>query len=112
MANKRVYKPKPFKQRKLALERINTLFKEAATAFKEDKKLANRYIQLARKISMKYKVRIPSNLKKKFCKHCHSYLKPSINCRVRLQKKKVIYYCLECKKFMRFPYKTKSKAKN
>tara|TARA_Y100000310_G_scaffold325408_1_gene388834 strand:- start:2336 stop:2677 length:342 start_codon:yes stop_codon:yes gene_type:complete len=112
MANsRRAYKPKPFKQRKLALERITALFKEAASAFKEDKKLANRYVSLARKIAMKYKVRIPSELRKRFCKHCHTYLKPNINLRIRTNKGKVVYYCLECKKFMRFPYKTKIKSK-
>jgi ribonuclease P protein subunit RPR2 len=107
MANKRAYKPKPAYQTKTALERIRKLFKEAASAFKEDKKLSNRYVSLARKIAMKYKVKIPSPLKKRFCKHCYSYLKPSVNCRVRLQKEKVVYYCLKCKKFMRFPYKNK-----
>ena len=75
--------------------------------FHSDEKLADRYVQLARKISMKFKVRIPSNLKKQFCKHCVSYLVPHVNCRIRLHKKRVIYYCLKCKKFMRFPYKNR-----
>ena len=105
----RSYKPKPFKQRKLALEKVTALFKEAASAFKKDKKLANKHVRSARKTAMKVKIRIPANLKRKFCKHCYSYLKPGINCRVRTHEGKVVYYCLECKKFMRFPYKTKAK---
>lgn len=102
---KRKYKKKPAKQRQIALERIKILFEQAKKIFKKDPSLSNRYVSLARKIAMKYKVRIPSNLKKQFCKHCYYYLVPSVNCRVRLQKRKVVYYCLNCKKYMRFPYK-------
>jgi len=109
---KRKYKSKPVEQRKIALERINILFNQAKKVFKKDPSLSNRYVSLARKIAMRYKVRIPSNLKKQFCKHCYHYLVPSVNCRVRLQKGKVVYYCMNCKKYMRFPYrKRKSKQK-
>jgi len=100
----RRYKEKSAGQKAIALERIKTLFKEAREVFKRDKELANRYVELARKIAMKYKVRIPSELQKQFCKHCYKFLMPDVNCRIRLHNKKVVYYCLECKKFMRFPY--------
>ncbi len=100
----RKYKQKSADQKAIALERIKTLFKEAREVFKEDKELSNRYVELARKIAMKYKVRIPSELQKQFCKHCYKFLMPDVNCRIRLHNKKVVYYCLECKKFMRFPY--------
>lgn len=105
---KRKYKSKPGKQKKIASERIIILFDQAKKAFKKDLKLSNRYVLLARKIAMKYKVRIPSALKKQFCKHCHSYLVPSVNVRVRTKEGKVVYYCLNCKKYMRFPYKKKT----
>ena len=106
----RKYKEKSAGQREIALERIKTLFKEARLVFKEDKKLANRYVKLARKIAMRYKVRIPSELQKQFCKHCYKFLMPDINCRIRFHNKKIVYYCLECKKFMRFPYIKKEKT--
>lgn len=89
--------------KQIAKERIEILFKEADKIFNENKELANNYVTKARKISMKFKIRIPSKLKKKFCKHCYSYLKPGKNVRVRNNKSKVVYYCLECKKYMRFP---------
>jgi len=107
-------KPKPKRTRKIkqiALERIKTLFQEAEKAGKKDLKLANRYVHLARKISMKVKARIPSNLKRRFCKHCYSYLIPGVNVRVRTQRGKVVYYCLNCRKYMRFPYVKELKAK-
>ena len=83
---------------------IEGYFTEAKTAFKKDQKKANNYVRKARRLAMKYKLRLPRALKRRFCKHCYSYLVPSINCRVRLQKRRVIYYCFNCRKYMRFPY--------
>jgi len=105
------YSEKSSGQKRIALERIETLFNEASAVFKKDRKLADRYVELARKIAMKHKVRIPSRLQKQFCKHCHKFLMPNVNCRVRLKEGKVVYYCLECKKFMRFPYIKEKKSK-
>lgn len=100
---KRRYKSK--EHQKIAKERVEVLFKQAKEMFKEDPKFSDRYVYLARKIAMKYKVKIPSRLKRKFCKHCYKYLVPSVNCRVRAQRGKIVYYCLSCKKFARLPYK-------
>jgi len=102
---KRKHSKKPFEQRKIALGRIETLFKQANLVFKENPGLANRYVTLARKISMRYKVKLPSGLKRKVCKHCYKYLFPSVNCRVRSKDGKMVYYCLNCRKYMRIPYK-------
>ncbi|MEM2121494.1 MAG: ribonuclease P protein component 4 [Candidatus Woesearchaeota archaeon] len=104
-------KNKTKKQKEIVLSRINRLFEEAENIFKEDKNLAKRYVYIARRLSMKYKVKIPRELKRRFCKNCYSYLKPGINCRVRLGDKRVIYYCLECKHYMRFPYIREIKLK-
>ncbi len=105
MRKKRVYKSKPGNQVKIAKERIEELFKQAADIFDEEPKLADRYVEIARKISMRYKVRIPAKLKKRFCKHCYCYLVPGKNCRVRTHEGKVVYYCQKCRRYMRFPYK-------
>ena len=91
--------------KKEALEKIKTLFSEAKIQFDRNHSLANRYIKLAREISMKFKVKIPRELKRKFCKHCYHYLVPNKNCRVRIHKSRVIYSCFNCKKFMRFVLK-------
>ncbi len=100
------------KQRKIARERIAHLFDLAGTKFLEGRKdLANRYVYLARKIAMKVNVKISPVLKRKFCKHCYHFLYPGKNLRVRTKDGKVIYYCLDCKKFMRFPYIKEKKAK-
>jgi len=106
----RKYSQKPQQFQRIARERIEKLFIEAERQFKKDSKLSNRYVHLARKISMKYKVRIRPVLQKRFCKHCYIYLVPGSNCRVRLYGHKVSYYCKACKAYMRFPY-IKEKAK-
>jgi|TARA_Y100000310_G_scaffold191612_1_gene191565 ribonuclease P protein subunit RPR2 len=102
---KRKHLKKPEKQRKIALERIIILFSEAKKMFKEDSKLADKYVKLARKISMKYKVPIPSQLKRRFCKHCYKFLIPGTNVRVRTNKGHLVYNCLNCKHIMRFVYR-------
>jgi len=91
------------KQKEIARERIQILFQQAEQKFAENKSLANRYVTLARKLSMKAKVRIPRELKRKFCKHCYKFLMPGKNARVRVRENKVVISCLECKKFMRIP---------
>jgi|SRR3989344_2205385 len=94
-------------QKIIAEERIHLLFQEAEKIFSKNKTLANRYVALARKISMKTKTKIPTELKRKFCKHCHHYLQPGINSRTRTRAGKVIISCLDCKKFMRIELKRK-----
>jgi ribonuclease P protein subunit RPR2 len=89
------------KQKQIARERIEILFKEA----EGNKSMANRYVTLARKIAMKVKVRIPTRLKRRFCKHCYKYLRPGVNSRVRTRSGKVVISCFECKKFMRIVIK-------
>ena len=100
------------KSKKIALERIKILFEEAEKEFKKNPERSDRYAEIARKISMKTKTKIPSELKRKFCKYCKKYLVPGVNLRVRMNKSRVIYNCLNCKKIMRFSVlKEKKKAK-
>ncbi len=96
---------KPAKQQQIAKKRIKFLFSEARHVFKKDRSLSAKYVKLARRIAMKYKIRLPSSLKKKFCKNCYSYLVPGVNCRVRIHKHRIIYFCFNCKHFMRQPVK-------
>lgn len=96
-------KPKLSKkqQQELAQERIKQLFQQAEKQFSEHPHLAHRYVQLARKIAMKVKTKIPLKLKRRFCKHCYHYLQPGVNSRTRIKGGKVIISCFECKKFTR-----------
>jgi ribonuclease P protein subunit RPR2 len=105
------YKKQLLRQQQIARERIEILLNEAKKAFKSDAKQANRYVEIARRVAMKARIKVPSNLKRQFCKHCFSYLMPGKNCRVRLAGSKVVYYCLNCKKYTRFPYVIEQKKR-
>ena len=95
----------------IAKERIKVLFDNADEMFGKDSKLSDRYVALARKIAMKANMRIPRELKRSFCKHCNCYLRHGVNCRVRTNEGKVVYYCLNCEKFMRYPYLKEKKER-
>ncbi len=92
---------------KIGKARIRKLFDEADKIFKKNKKLSNRYVELARKIGMKLQLKIPKKYKRQFCKHCYSYLRNGVNSRVRINKSQVVIYCMECKKYTRIPLKKK-----
>ena len=92
----------------IAKQRIIKLFSLVEKkAFEKDFELSDIYIHIARKISMKYLVPIPSNLKKKYCKHCYSYLQPSVNSTTRINNGRIIIFCQNCGKYTRIPFKQK-----
>jgi len=119
------------KFRELALQRINRLFELAEAEAEAEAEVeveaeaeaeatkttagsgreeggrdrSERYVQLARKIGMRYRVRIPRHLKMRFCKNCHAFLIPGRNARVRLKGENLTTTCLRCGKQTRRPYK-------
>jgi len=95
---------KPEYQLKIARERIAILFDEARKTAKEDPDLARRYIRLAKKIGMRYNIRL-GKLRRKFCKHCFTYFLPGINCQQRVNNKKITIKCFNCHKTVKYPYK-------
>ena len=92
--------------RKIARERIDILFHLALERTKMgDLDLAKRYVELMRKISEKYNVRIPKEMKYHICKKCNAFLYPGITASVRLKKRKVVIKCNICGNYKRYPYK-------
>lgn len=89
-------------KKQIAKQRIKILFQKA----KEFPEKANRYVQLARNLTQKARIRMPTIYKRKFCKHCKNYFTKG-NYRVRTIKHKLVYTCLKCKKFTRIPLKKK-----
>ncbi|MFH1786664.1 MAG: ribonuclease P protein component 4 [archaeon] len=97
---------KPGWQKQIALERIAILFEQAEIRFKSEPELSKRYVELARRISMRYLAPMPKQCKERFCKTCGAYLKPGVNCRVRLNPKNRVrtVSCLGCGAIRRVPY--------
>ena len=94
--------------RRIALQRIQWLFRLAYQTIPHDKELAQRYITIARQIAMAAKIRLPCEYRRMICRHCKKLIVPGINCRVRLQPRRephVVVTCLECGGHMRIPIK-------
>jgi ribonuclease P protein subunit RPR2 len=82
---------------RIVRERIEILFKLAENELKSHPERASRYVSLARKLGMKYNVRFPKRLKRKFCKKCGILWIPGYNLKVRLNSRKgVMEYRCEC----------------
>ena len=93
-------------QIRIAKERIKILFDLAEKEFKKHPDRSKRYVELARKIGSRYNVRLPKQLKRKFCKNCNTLLIPGLTSEVRIKSKEkaVTIKCLECNKIYRYPY--------
>lgn len=90
---------------KIARERIKILFELAEKEIRKNPERSRRYVELARKIALRYNVRL-KKLKRKFCKECNTLLIPGLTCKVRLNSKlrAVEVKCLNCEKIYRYPY--------
>jgi ribonuclease P protein subunit RPR2 len=97
-------------QKIIARKRIDKLFQLAEQSALSDKlQLSNRYVDLARRISMRYLVSIPKEYKRRYCKHCYYYLLPDITTRIRIKKGKIVILCKNCQKYTRIPLKNSKK---
>jgi len=97
-------------QQKLGMERIERLFEQAREEFAEHPERSHRNVQLARKIAMRYGLRIPLRLKRRFCRKCYKYLYPNINCTVRKSRGLLTVKCMSCGNVARINEKIKTGA--
>jgi len=88
--------------RRLARERIEILFQRAGEFFPTSPDLSDRCVDLARRIAMRQRVRIPRELRRRFCRNCSAYLVPGFTQRVRVHRGKVVTTCMRCSTHRRF----------
>ncbi len=90
----------------IAKERIKILLSQARLNLEHDPKLSRRYTELAKKISMRTKVRIPPGDKRYVCKSCGLPLIPGKNARIRVLpgNPRIVITCLTCGHFRRYPF--------
>jgi ribonuclease P protein subunit RPR2 len=81
---------------KIAMERMQILIDSAITNARTDPELSQRQASIARRISTKYKIRMPYYLKMVFCKKCKSFIAPGINSRIRLGRTSVKSIRISC----------------
>lgn len=82
--------------RKIALERMQILIDNAITNARTDPELSQRQAFLARRISTRYKIRMPFDLSMVFCKKCKSFIAPGINSRIRIGRTSVKSIRISC----------------
>jgi len=82
--------------RKLAMERMQILIKNAISNAKTDPELSQRQALLARRISTRHKIRMPYELRMVFCKKCKSFIAPGVNSRFRLGRASVKSIRISC----------------
>ncbi len=93
-------------ERRIALERMDVLLHLAEKeALARHEVRARRYVDLARRIGMRYNVRVPPEFRRRFCKKCLAYLVPSLNARVRVGSGRLTVTCLTCGSIQRLPYR-------
>ena len=82
------------------IARLMALSEQAVRDGKEER--ARRYVDLARRIGMKTRTKIPQEWR--YCKNCLIPLMPGRTCRVRLSSHKVCITCGMCGTVRRLPY--------
>jgi ribonuclease P protein subunit RPR2 len=98
--------------KRLAKERVETLFKLAMQISEDNRVLAQSYVTTARKIAMAAKIRLPKQYRYQVCRHCKSLILPGVNCRVRTKQRRephVVITCLNCGKQTRILLRKKKR---
>jgi ribonuclease P protein subunit RPR2 len=88
----------------IAIERIDLLMEQAdRAALSGEMGQADRYVEMARRVGMRYNVRFRPEQRLKFCKACYRYLLPGSTSRTRLNRGRRVTTCLRCGHVMRRP---------
>ena len=80
----------------IALERMHILINNAISNARSDPNLAQRQALIAKKISTKYRIPLPYELKITFCKKCKSFIAPGITSKIRLGRSTVKSIRITC----------------
>ncbi|MEM3437003.1 MAG: RNase P subunit [Nitrososphaerales archaeon] len=88
----------PSRVKDLAMQRIDILLENAIRSARDNMKLAQRQAYIAKRICMKFNLRLPYEKRQLFCKRCKKFIVPGINSLVRFgnKPKSIRIRCLEC----------------
>ena len=88
----------------IAKERMGLLMVQADRAALAGRmEMADRYVDMARRIGMRYNVRLPRALRRRFCRGCYRYLHPGVTSRTRFKRGRLVTTCLRCGHISRIP---------
>ncbi len=100
-------RPGRFRERRIARERIVLLLTLADEVAGSRPALAERYGELARRIALRSRVRIPRRWSWRYCRECKSFLIPGVTATIRVRPKRmphVVIHCHKCGGITRRPY--------
>ena len=83
-------------KKEIATQRILILFESAVLNARKNPKLAERQAQAARKISMRFRIKMPWQIRISFCKQCKKFIVPSISSKVRIGRSNVRSIRITC----------------
>lgn len=83
--------------RELLMERMQILIKAAVSNAKTNPDLAQRQASLAKRLSTKYRVRIPYEIRIYFCKNCKKFIVPGLSSRIRVGRSNVKSVRITCR---------------
>ena len=101
--------------KQIALQRVSIMFSLAKQKAQTDPELAQRYVQLARKIAMRARLRLPREYRFLVCRKCKSFILSGVNCRTRMQSRRephLVITCLSCGGITRIPIKGRKNIVN
>lgn len=85
--------------KEIAKERIDLLIANALVEVRGNEKLAYAQAMLAKKIAMRYRLKLPYHIRQLYCKKCKYFITPGRNARVRIGRsntKALRITCLKC----------------
>lgn len=96
--------------KRIALQRVKVLFQLAKENIDDRPDLAQRYVEIAKRIAMRTRLHLPREYRLHVCRQCKRFIVPGANARVRLQPLRephVAITCLRCGGIVRIPLKRK-----
>ncbi|MGZ4903957.1 MAG: ribonuclease P protein component 4 [Halobacteriota archaeon] len=86
----------------IVAERIDRLFDLADAEFATNSARSDRYVQHARRLAMRYRVKLGKRCKTRFCRSCGAFFVYGTNARVRIKEKRTVITCLRCHRLRRY----------
>ena len=74
-------------KKEIATKRMKILYNNAVLSARNNPELAQRQALIAKKISMKFKIKMPFEVSSSFCKKCKKFIAPGITSKIRLGSK-------------------------
>ena len=83
-------------KKEIATKRMEILYNNALLNARNNPELAQKQALIIKKISMKFKIKMPIEIRSSFCKKCKKFIVPNISSRVRVGQSNVKSISVTC----------------